>query len=302
MLNLNVPDLPAGELAGASRDPWHPVRHRAVDGGRVGRRRRPAADRLRPVTVDLPPDCDTALVAAGYVAVSALSGIRVDGDVGVTACSTCSRPEWRGRRDDHRRYPVVVTVTLLVIALVGTAAGLTAAAVTRLRRRPAGRCGPAHPRRRSRGAGSTGERPSLDRSLDDLERAVAVEHERRAKVARAENLLSWALGAIAHGVVIFDDRGEIAYRNDPAASFLAARDSDALVEEAITTMAADALRAAAPASSSCSARPAGCSPCGRCPSTATPGRRACWSSSRTPPSGGGSRTCAATSWPTSATS
>ncbi|HKY68988.1 MAG TPA: ATP-binding protein, partial [Acidimicrobiales bacterium] len=84
--------------------------------------------------------------------------------------------------------------------------------------------------------------PALDRALDDLERAVGAEQERRARSAEAENRLSWALGAIANGVVIFDERGEIAYRNDPAASFLAARHSDALVEEAITSMAADALR------------------------------------------------------------
>ena len=66
--------------------------------------------------------------------------------------------------------------------------------------------------------------------------------ERRSRVASAEDRLSWALGAIGHGVVIFDERGEVVYRNDPAASFLAARHSDALVEEAISTMAADALR------------------------------------------------------------
>jgi two-component system sensor histidine kinase SenX3 len=83
---------------------------------------------------------------------------------------------------------------------------------------------------------------SLDAALDALELAVATEAERRAHAAQVENRLSWALGAIANGVVIFDERGEIAYRNDPAASFLAARHSDALVEEAITSMAADALR------------------------------------------------------------
>jgi 5'-nucleotidase len=83
VLNLNVPDLPAGGLAGAraaTLAPFGTVRSTVVesaeDGGRLQME-------LRPVTVDLPPDCDTALVAAGYVAVSALSGIRVDGDVGV---------------------------------------------------------------------------------------------------------------------------------------------------------------------------------------------------------------------------
>ena len=39
---------------------------------------------MRPTNVDLPPDCDTALVAAGFVAVSAITGIHIaDGvDVG----------------------------------------------------------------------------------------------------------------------------------------------------------------------------------------------------------------------------
>lgn len=84
--------------------------------------------------------------------------------------------------------------------------------------------------------------PPLSQALDGLDRAVAAEVRRRSRSAEAENRLSWALGAIANGVVIFDEEGEIVYRNDPAASFLAARHGDALVEEAITSMAADARR------------------------------------------------------------
>ena len=136
---------------------------------------------------------------------------------------------------------MVIAVTVLVLVLIGTLSGLVAAAVTR--RAAAQRVDAAirtldaeEAPRDPRG------RPSLDRALDDLERVVRDEAHRRAAVAEAENRLTWALGALAHGVVIFDDRGEIAYRNDPAASFLAARHSDALVEEAITTMASDALR------------------------------------------------------------
>ncbi|HEX6424016.1 MAG TPA: ATP-binding protein [Acidimicrobiales bacterium] len=87
-----------------------------------------------------------------------------------------------------------------------------------------------------------GDRLPLERALDDLESAAAAEAARQEQAAEAEDRLSWALGAIANGVVIFDGQGEIVYRNDPAASFLAARHSDALVEEAITSMAADALR------------------------------------------------------------
>ncbi len=132
-------------------------------------------------------------------------------------------------------------VTILGLVLIGTLAGLVSAAVTR--RAAAQRVDLASEALGSRAAlPGAPRRPSLDRALDELERVVAAETARRAQVTEAENRLSWALGAIANGVVIFDERGEIAYRNDPAASFLAARHSDALVEEAITTMAADALR------------------------------------------------------------
>jgi two-component system, OmpR family, sensor histidine kinase SenX3 len=143
---------------------------------------------------------------------------------------------------------MVIALTILVLVLIGAAAGLVAAAVTRhaatqridaavrqLEVEPGTAVAAALTRRDRNGV-------SLDGALDELEHVVASETERRARGAQVENRLSWALGAIANGVVIFDDRGEIAYRNDPAASFLAARHSDALVEEAITTMAADALR------------------------------------------------------------
>jgi two-component system, OmpR family, sensor histidine kinase SenX3 len=136
---------------------------------------------------------------------------------------------------------VVIAVAALVVLLVVALAALVAAAVTR--RAAAQRVaaamrdlGTARPDLDDRPA------PSLDDALDGLERCVAAERSRRSRAAKAENRLSWALGAIANGVVIFDERGEIVYRNDPAASFLAARHSDALVEEAITSMASDALR------------------------------------------------------------
>ena len=133
-----------------------------------------------------------------------------------------------------------MTTALLALALAATLAALVATAVSH--RAAARRIDAAvttfavvRPRRDPR------DGVSLDRALDDLESAATAEAARRAQAAEAENRLSWALGAIANGVVIFDGRGEIVYRNDPAASFLAARHSDALVEEAITTMATDAL-------------------------------------------------------------
>ncbi len=84
VLNLNVPDVPADRLAGArpaTLAPFGTVRSTVIesaeDGGRLQLE-------LRPTNADLPADCDTALVAAGYVAVSAISGIRVDEAVDVS--------------------------------------------------------------------------------------------------------------------------------------------------------------------------------------------------------------------------
>ena len=136
---------------------------------------------------------------------------------------------------------MVIAVATLVLLLVVALAALVAAAVTR--RAAAQRVAAAtRDLDTARPANDDRPAPSLDDALDGLERCVAAERSRRSRAAKAENRLSWALGAIANGVVIFDERGEIVYRNDPAASFLAARHSDALVEEAITSMASDALR------------------------------------------------------------
>ncbi|HEX8802911.1 MAG TPA: ATP-binding protein, partial [Acidimicrobiales bacterium] len=82
----------------------------------------------------------------------------------------------------------------------------------------------------------------LDAALDRLERSVDAVRATQRRIAKGERRLSWALGAIGHGVVIVDESGEVVYRNDAAASFLAGRHSDALVEEAITKLADDALR------------------------------------------------------------
>jgi len=93
-----------------------------------------------------------------------------------------------------------------------------------------------------RGRASPDGPGSIDSALGRLEQAVADAVERRRTVARAENRLSWALGAIASGVIIFDERGEVVYRNEPAASFLLPRPTDALVQEAITDLDGEALR------------------------------------------------------------
>jgi two-component system, OmpR family, sensor histidine kinase SenX3 len=135
---------------------------------------------------------------------------------------------------------VVVTV-LLGVGLVLAVIWLTASLVSQ--RTAVGRVAAAsHTLEGETGPVDERDLGGLDDALDHLERAVRDATASRQDVVRAENRLSWALGAIGHGVVIFDDRGEVMYRNDPAASFLAARHSDALVEEAITALADDALR------------------------------------------------------------
>jgi 5'-nucleotidase len=81
VLNVNVPDLPVAGLAGArvaTLAPFGTVRSTVVESAEDGGRLQMA---LRPTTVDLPPECDTALVAAGFVAVTALTGIRDDPEV-----------------------------------------------------------------------------------------------------------------------------------------------------------------------------------------------------------------------------
>jgi two-component system sensor histidine kinase SenX3 len=80
------------------------------------------------------------------------------------------------------------------------------------------------------------------RRVTDLEAAAERDGERRADLSRKESRLRSALGAVAHGIVVYDDVGEVVYRNRPAATYLAARHGDALVEEAIATVATRALR------------------------------------------------------------
>jgi two-component system, OmpR family, sensor histidine kinase SenX3 len=82
---------------------------------------------------------------------------------------------------------------------------------------------------------------ATQRRAHELEARLEREHELKAESAQASRRLRRALGAIAHGVVIFDEHGEVVYRNNPATSFLAARHGDALVEEAISTQAQIAL-------------------------------------------------------------
>jgi 5'-nucleotidase len=85
VLNLNVPNVPFAHLAGArsaTLAPFGTVRSAVVeaapDGGRL-------QVEFRPTEAELPPDSDTAVVAEGFVAVTALTGIGVDDSVDVSA-------------------------------------------------------------------------------------------------------------------------------------------------------------------------------------------------------------------------
>jgi 5'/3'-nucleotidase len=85
VLNVNVPNLALDRLAGAraaTLAPFGTVRSSVVeaapDGGRL-------QIEFRPTDTELPPDSDTAIVAQGFVSVSALSGIGVDERVDLSA-------------------------------------------------------------------------------------------------------------------------------------------------------------------------------------------------------------------------
>jgi 5'-nucleotidase len=85
VLNVNVPNLPLDDLRGArsaTLAPFGTVRSSVVeaapDGGRLQLE-------FRPTDTELPPDSDTAVVAEGFVSVTALSGIGIDDRVDLSA-------------------------------------------------------------------------------------------------------------------------------------------------------------------------------------------------------------------------
>jgi 5'-nucleotidase len=85
VLNVNVPNLAMDRLKGAraaaTLAPFGTVRSSVVeaapDGGRL-------QIEFRPSDTELPPDSDTALVAQGFVSVTALSGIGIDDRIDVS--------------------------------------------------------------------------------------------------------------------------------------------------------------------------------------------------------------------------
>ncbi len=83
---------------------------------------------------------------------------------------------------------------------------------------------------------STG--PGLAEATSLVERAVDRTVLRGADITEAEGRLVDALDAIPLGIVVFDEEGDIAFRNEVAGGYLA-RPSEALVEEAIVELSTE---------------------------------------------------------------
>jgi two-component system, OmpR family, sensor histidine kinase SenX3 len=81
----------------------------------------------------------------------------------------------------------------------------------------------------------------LEPTLGQLERTVDAAVSRGGEASASETRMSHALRAIDHGIVLFDEAGEIAFRNAQAKIFLGARYGDAVVESSIDELATRAL-------------------------------------------------------------
>lgn len=81
----------------------------------------------------------------------------------------------------------------------------------------------------------------LEPALGQLERTVDGAVSRGGESTAAETRMSLALRAIDHGIVLFDETGEMTFRNAQAKVFLGARYGDAVVESSIDELATRAL-------------------------------------------------------------
>jgi two-component system sensor histidine kinase SenX3 len=98
--------------------------------------------------------------------------------------------------------------------------------------------------------GSPSTAIGLGGAVGAVEHATDRARARSDDAATARRRLSEALSALPQGVVVYDTAGAIAFANDVAGTYLAARHGDALVEEAIGELAELAAASAdAPASS-----------------------------------------------------
>ena len=136
-------------------------------------------------------------------------------------------------------------------ALALVAAALVLAVVLRRQHRLAARLRAAG-ERLAPGVVATGS--GLTEAASVVERAVDRSLLRGGDVSMAESRLASALAVIPQGVVVFDEAGEIAYRNEVAAGYLTARHGEALVEEAIADLAQQAVDVVAGAEEADSSR------------------------------------------------
>jgi two-component system sensor histidine kinase SenX3 len=91
-------------------------------------------------------------------------------------------------------------------------------------------------------AASPMEEPAgLEATLGQLERTIDRAVSRGGEATASETRMSLALRAIDHGIVLFDESGQIAFRNAQAKVFLGARYGDAVVESSIDELATRAM-------------------------------------------------------------
>ncbi len=93
-------------------------------------------------------------------------------------------------------------------------------------------------------AAPLGEVRGLEATLGQLERAVDAAVTKTGDASASETRMAHALSAIGDGIVLFDDNGEIVFRNRSAGSFLDARHGEAMVESNIEELASGALAGA----------------------------------------------------------
>ena len=91
-------------------------------------------------------------------------------------------------------------------------------------------------------ASPTDEPANLEGTLGQLERTVDAAVSRGGEATAAETRMSLALRAIDQGIVLFDESGQVAFRNAQAGVFLGARYGDAVVESSIDELAERALQ------------------------------------------------------------
>lgn len=88
------------------------------------------------------------------------------------------------------------------------------------------------------------DRGGIEWTLGVLDRAVDDQLLRGGEAGVSEVRFARALAAMTSGVILYDENGVVAYRNERAAGFIDARHADALVGEAIEALRAAALHGA----------------------------------------------------------